>query len=78
MESCLFSTTRPGRPKFLEELRRIIPEAEFVDVDGTTCSGPRNSLICGETSSSVSDEPKLLKVALLDLDPSCLPPSSSQ
>lgn len=49
-----------------------IPNVDFVEVDGTTCSGPRNSLICGEGSGSVSPEPKQLKVALLDLEPSSL------
>ena len=69
---CNSNNNRPGRPKFLEQLRTSIPNADFVQVDGTTCSGPRNSLICGEGSGSVSPEPKMLKVALIDLEPSSL------
>ena len=43
-----------------------------MEVDGTTCSGPRNDLICGEGSTTVSSKPKLLKVALLDIKPDSL------
>lgn len=58
----------------MEELRRLLPtvNVDFTEVDGTTCSGPRNELICGEGSTTVSATPKLLKVALLDLKPTCL------
>mmetsp|Transcript_43843 Transcript_43843/g.92197 ORF Transcript_43843/g.92197 Transcript_43843/m.92197 type:complete len:326 (-) Transcript_43843:103-1080(-) len=69
------SPGRPGRPAFLEELRRLNPnmkDVDFVDVEGTTCSGERNSLICGEGSTSISDEPAMLLVALMDLMPDCL------
>ena len=69
------SPGRPGRPAFLEELRRLNPnmkDVDFVDVEGRTCSGERNSLICGEGSTSISDEPELLLVALMDLSPDCL------
>ena len=70
------SPGRPGRPAFLEELQRLNPSMEhvnFVNVEGTTCTGERNSLICGKGSTSISDEPKMLIVALMDLIPSdCL------
>lgn len=69
------SPGRPGRPAFLDELKRIVPgiDAEFKDAEGTNCSGPRHDLICGEGSASVSDEPQMLLVPLMDLDPSCMP-----
>lgn len=69
------SPGRLGRPAFLEELRRLNPklkDVNFVDVEGTTCSGERNSLICGEGSTSISAEPEMLLVALMDLMPDCL------
>eukprot|EP00956_Cyclotella_meneghiniana_P026495 scaffold57394_cov66-Cyclotella_meneghiniana.AAC.1 len=71
------SPGRPGRPAFLEELRRSLnpnkmKDVDFVDVEGTTCSGERNSLICGEGSTSINVEPKKLLVALMDLKPDCL------
>ena len=47
-------------------------DVDFIEVDGTTCSGPRNELICGKDSTTVSSTPKMLKVALLDLSPDCL------
>ena len=42
---------------------------DFVDVQGKTCSGERNSLICGEGSTSISVEFEMLLVALMDLIP---------
>ena len=71
------SPGRPGRPAFLEELRRSLnpnkmKDVDFVNVEGTTCSGERNSLICGEGSTSISVEPEKLLVALMDLKPDCL------
>eukprot|EP00956_Cyclotella_meneghiniana_P010910 scaffold15241_cov65-Cyclotella_meneghiniana.AAC.3 len=71
------SPGRPGRPAFLEELRRLMnpnkmKDVDFVDVEGTTCRGQRNSLICGEGSTSISVEPKKLLVAIMDLKPDCL------
>ena len=68
------SPGRPGRPAFLEELKLLAPgiTAEFVDAEGTTCSGPRHELICGEGSTSISEEPKMLLVALMDLEPSVI------
>jgi predicted nicotinamide N-methyase len=69
------SPGRPGRPAFLEELQRLnsnMKDVNFVDVEGTTCTGERNSLICGEGSTSISDEPEMLLVAIMDLTPDCL------
>ena len=67
------SPGRPGRPAFIEELQRLSSkDVNFVDVEGTTCTGERNSLICGEGSTSVSKEPQTLQIALLDLTPDCL------
>jgi len=67
------SPGRAGRPAFLSELRSLLKDdtIEFVDSLGTTCSGPRHDLICGRGSSSVSkegEEPKMLKVGILDLN----------
>ena len=69
------SPGRPGRPAFLEELKKLVPgiNADFVDSEGTTCSGPRHELICGEGSTSISEKPKMLLVALMDLEPSAIP-----
>jgi len=67
------SPGRPGRPAFIEELQRLLEkDVNFVNVEGTTCIGERNSLICGEGSTSISKEPQALQVALLDLTPDCL------
>lgn len=67
------SPGRAGRPAFLEELNRLGVKGTFGDTIGQTCYGPRHDLICGKTSSSVSDRPKPLIVALMDLDPdTCL------
>jgi len=68
------SPGRPGRPAFLEELNLLLPgiNAEFVDAEGTTCSGPRHELICGDGSTSISEKPKMLLVAIMDLEPSVI------
>jgi len=68
------SPGRPGRPAFLETLQSlgVSNEARFVDAVGRTCSGPRHDMICGEGSTSVSQTPKDLSVALMDLYPSML------
>jgi predicted nicotinamide N-methyase len=65
------SPGRPGRPHYVSKLKELLPnlDEEFQDVEGRTCSGPRNDLICGEGSSSISVEPKPLAVALIDLLP---------
>jgi len=64
------SPGRAGRPDFLEELDRLgIHDAVFHDTVGQTCSGPRNDLICGKESTSVSTVPKPLEVAIMDLRP---------
>ncbi|KAI2491710.1 hypothetical protein MHU86_22853 [Fragilaria crotonensis] len=68
------SPGRAGRPAFLEELKRLGVKGEFTDTVGQTCSGPRHDLICGKDSSSVSDHPKDLTVAILDLDPTATLP----
>lgn len=65
------SPGRPGRPYYGEKLKELIPgiNAEFQQVQGRTSSGPRNDLICGVNSTSISLEPKPLTVALIDLCP---------
>ena len=64
------SPGRPGRKAFLEELERQgVGNAAFKDTVGYTCSGARNELICGKDSTSVSDTPQKLMVALMELDP---------
>lgn len=66
------SPGRPGRPKFEEKMKELLPhlDATFVDVEGRTCSGERHELICGENSASISEIPKPLSVKLMDLKPS--------
>ena len=65
------SPGRPGRPHYISKLKELLPDVnvEFQEVEGRTCSGPRNDLICGKGSSSISAEPKALTVALMDLIP---------
>lgn len=69
------SPGRPGRPIFERVLRDLLGGdgggvmGDFFDVEGTTCSGPRHELICGNESTSVSDVPKMLPIALMDLPP---------
>ena len=55
-----------------QRLNSNMKYVNFVDVEGTTCTGERNSLICGEGSTSISDEPEMLLVAIMDLTPDCL------
>jgi predicted nicotinamide N-methyase len=66
------SPGRPGRPRFQEKLKELLPDIDtsFMDVEGRTCSGERHSLICGTNSTSVSERPKPLSVKLMDLKPS--------
>jgi predicted nicotinamide N-methyase len=67
------SPGRAGRPAFLQTLEMLgVKGCAFQDTVGKTCSGPRHNLICGEGSLSVSDTPKELKVAILDLHPGML------
>lgn len=67
------SPGRPGRPAFLQALGDLgVVGAEFIDTVGQTCTGPRHDLICGKTSTSVSDKPKELMVAIMDLHPNML------
>ena len=64
------SPGRPGRQAFLDELKRLgVTNAAFVDTIGYTVSGPRHELICGKNSTSVSDTPQEMKVAVMELDP---------
>lgn len=63
------SPGRAGRPAFLQELNRLGVKAEFIDVVGSTVVGERHDLICGMGSPTVSDKPRALSVAILDLDP---------
>ena len=64
------SPGRPGRVSFLEELQRLgVNGAGFVDTVGYTCSGPRHELICGKQSTSISETPQELLVAVMELDP---------
>ncbi|KAL3936205.1 MAG: hypothetical protein SGBAC_008421 [Bacillariaceae sp.] len=64
------SPGRPGRPAFLKALQELgVEGAEFVETIGRTCTGPRHDLICGEGSPSVSETPKALSVAIMDLNP---------
>ena len=72
------SPGRAGRPAFLEQLKELgVKNANFVDVKGWTVVGDRHDLICGENSSSVSNTPKTLMVALMELDPEKDCPDSS-
>jgi predicted nicotinamide N-methyase len=64
------SPGRAGRPAFLKTLRELGFDVEFQEASGRTCNGPRHELICGPGSTSVSDEPKELPVAILDIIPS--------
>jgi predicted nicotinamide N-methyase len=67
------SPGRPGRPAFLQALKDLgVSGATFFDTVGRTCSGPRHELICGKDSTSVSDTPQELPVAIMDLNPSML------
>lgn len=62
------SPGRPGRPVLLQELQRLgVSNPSFYGTVGRTCSGPRHELICGPNSQSVSESPKDLDVAILEL-----------
>ncbi len=65
------SPGRPGRRAFIDELQLLLPNKniDFIEIIGNTCSGPRNELICGKDSTSISENPKVLTVALLDIGP---------
>jgi len=65
------SPGRPGRRAFTDELQLLLPnkKTDFIEIVGNTCSGPRHDLICGKDSPSISENPKALTVALLDIGP---------
>ena len=66
------SPGRAGRPAFLETLKELGIRGEFQDATGKTCSGPRHDLICGKGSTSVSETPQNLQVAIMHLLPESL------
>jgi len=69
------SPGRPGRPAFLKELDTLGvkgPQVKFEQKMGRTCSGERHDLICGNGSTSVSETPQDLEVAIMDLSPNCI------
>ena len=67
------SPGRPGRPAFVKALNELgVRDAKFIDTVGKTCTGPRHDLICGKQSTSISDTPKELMVAIMDLHPNML------
>ena len=62
------SPGRAGRPHFLETLRSLgVENAQFIDSIGRTCTGSRHELICGDGSTSVSETPQDLAVAIMDI-----------
>lgn len=66
------SPGRAGRPAFLKELEALGvtgPKVKFELKMGRTCSGERHDLICGKGSTSVSETPQDLEVAIMDLNP---------
>jgi predicted nicotinamide N-methyase len=63
------SPGRAGRPAFLQELRDLGVDGSFQDVQGWTVTGERHELICGKGSKSRSSSPRVLEIAILDLDP---------
>ena len=64
------SPGRAGRPAFLQTLQELgVNGHVFQDTVGKTCSGPRHDLICGKGSTSVSEEPRELPVAIMLLEP---------
>lgn len=68
------SPGRAGRPAFMKTLLElgVSPEAKFVDTIGHTCTGHRHELICGKGSTSASETPQKLAMAIIDLNPSML------
>ena len=67
------SPGRPGRPAFVKALKELgVRDAKFIDKVGKTCTGPRHDLICGKQSTSISETPKELMVAIMDLHPNML------
>jgi predicted nicotinamide N-methyase len=67
------SPGRPGRPAFIKALQELgVEGAKFEDTVGRTCTGPRHDLICGEKSTSVSETPQEILVAIMDLQPAML------
>jgi len=65
------SPGRAGRPAFLATLAEALPDVggvEFFQVGGQTVTGDRHDLICGAGSVSVSKEPEVLSIALMDTE----------
>jgi predicted nicotinamide N-methyase len=60
---------RPGRPTFLQTLNELGIHKDFQDAVGKTCSGRRHDLNCGKGSTSVSEVPKELQVAIMHIQP---------
>lgn len=73
------SPGRAGRPAFLERLKLslIHPGPSFVSIEGSTITDERHELICGEGSSTISDAPKPLPIALLELHSAMLKATGS-
>jgi predicted nicotinamide N-methyase len=63
------SPGRAGRPAFLQKLRELGVHAEFQDVAGWTVTGQRHELICGKESTTVTETPQAVTVAIMELDP---------
>lgn len=73
------SPGRAGRPAFLEHLNPCLiqPVTGFVSIKGTTITDERHDLICGKGSTTISDTPKPLPIALLELHPAMVRRGSS-
>jgi predicted nicotinamide N-methyase len=67
------SPGRPGRPVFLDRVNQSlkVPVA-FTTIPGSTITEARHDLICGVGSTTISETPKPLPIALLELHPAML------
>jgi hypothetical protein len=67
------SPGRAGRPAFLERVNQNLRvPVSFQSIPGSTISEQRHELICGAGSTTISETPKPLPIALLELHPSML------